>query len=99
MKDNPSPQTEDLLDFRADLDRDFAREASTVRLRVESRRYGKLVTVLDGFADGLDLEELARELKRFVGAGGTVKAGTVELQGEHRKAVVPWLRARGFRVL
>ena len=87
-----------LLDFRSDLDRAFAREGSAVRMRIDSRRYGKLVTVLTGFADDLDLQSLARDLKRHVGAGGTFKDRTIELQGDHRKAVRPWLEAKGFRV-
>jgi translation initiation factor 1 len=99
MKDNPLPDDlANLLDLRSDLDRAFAREGSSVRMRIESRRYGKLVTVLSGFADGIDLEPLARELKRHVGAGGTFKDGTIELQGDHRKAVRPWLESRGYRV-
>jgi translation initiation factor 1 len=76
----------------------LAIEASKVRVRVESRRYGKNVTILEGFDPELDLDALARDLKRALGTGGTVKGRTIEVQGDHRRAVQPWLTGRGFRL-
>jgi len=81
-----------------DLDRALAVESSRIKIRQEKRRYGKLVTILEGFDESLDLEPLARELKRFVGSGGTVRERAVELQGDHAKTVRPWLEDRGFRL-
>lgn len=81
-----------------DLDRALAVESSRIKIRQEKRRYGKLVTILEGFDESLDLEPLARELKRFVGSGGTVRARALELQGDHAKTVRSWLEGRGFRL-
>lgn len=90
----------DRIDWRKELGLDEAltAEATQVRIRVESRRYGKQVTILDGFDDKADLEELARELKKHLGAGGTVKDRTIEVQGEHRRAAQAWVEKKGMRV-
>ena len=68
------------------------------RLRVEKRR-GKPVTV--AALEGLDPEapqSLGKELKTRCGSGGTVKAGAVELQGDHRATLRTFLPQRGVRV-
>jgi translation initiation factor 1 len=74
--------------------------ADAGRIRVSRQtqsRAGKAVTVITGLplAPG-ELETLARELKRHCGSGGTVKDGVIEIQGEHRDAVVAQLALRGF---
>ena len=84
------------------IDEDFARSQQELSVRVESRRYGKPVTVVSGFdpelTDERDLKELASDLKRAVGAGGTVRDGTVEVQGDHADRLPDLLRDRGFEV-
>ena len=70
----------------------------TVRLRMEKRR-GKPVTVLA--ATGLDagtLASLLKEVKTLCGAGGTLKEGEIEVQGEHRDRLRPLLAERGYVV-
>ena len=60
-------------------------------------RKGKGVTVVTGLPLGTgELQELAKRLKACCGAGGTVKDGVIEIQGEHRDAVVRALEAEGF---
>jgi translation initiation factor 1 len=60
-------------------------------------RAGKGVTVVTGLRLGeRELEAIAADLKRRCGSGGTVRDGTIEIQGEHRDTVVALLRARGF---
>ncbi|MGH7417685.1 MAG: stress response translation initiation inhibitor YciH, partial [Candidatus Rokuibacteriota bacterium] len=55
-----------------------------VRLfRDRGRRNGKTVTVIHGLPErGPALEARLSELKRLCGAGGTVKDGVVEIQGD-----------------
>jgi len=56
------------------------------------------VTVVKGL--GLqpgELKTLARRLKRVCGSGGTVKDGTIEIQGDHRDLVVEELTRAGFQ--
>jgi translation initiation factor 1 len=86
------------LEKELGIDEALAIEASRIRVRVDNRRYGKSVTVLAGFDDGLDLVPLAKALKNKLGAGGTVKDRTIELQGDHRKDAVAWLRREGFDI-
>ena len=60
-------------------------------------RKGAGVTVVKGLSLGDQaLASLARELKQLCATGGTVRGGTVELQGEHRDRVVAELTKRGW---
>lgn len=69
-----------------------------VRVGRETKgRGGKGVTVITGLRLSVaELEAIAGELKRRCGSGGTVKEGVIEIQGDHRDAIVVALRARGF---
>jgi hypothetical protein len=44
------------------------------------------------------LKELAGELKRRCGTGGSAKEGVIESQGDHRDVLVTELEARGYTV-
>ncbi|MEM8931531.1 MAG: stress response translation initiation inhibitor YciH [Acidobacteriota bacterium] len=62
-------------------------------------RKGKGVTAITGLdLDSSALGQLARELKTLCGSGGTAKAGTIEIQGDHRDRVIDALRKRGWQV-
>lgn len=70
----------------------------TARLRIEKRPKGKVVTVVSGLdPDGNDLASIAGQLKSRCGTGGTVKDGTIELQGVHLEAAEKALGAIGYR--
>lgn len=58
-------------------------------IRQTAHRGGKTVTVLTGFAGigQAEKEALAKQMQRVCGAGGTVKDGRIEIQGDHREAV------------
>src|ERR1700733_9597688 len=65
--------------------------------RQTQSRAGKGVTLITGLPlAAAELAALASDLKRYCGSGGTVKDGAIELQGEHRDAVVVELQRRGF---
>jgi translation initiation factor 1 len=69
-----------------------------VRLsREKGGRGGKTVTVVRGLPAS-DLEAQAAELKRLCGAGGTLRDGAIEIQGDHRERIAERLRARGYQV-
>jgi translation initiation factor 1 len=60
-------------------------------------RGGKAVTVIRGLQGSAgELEELATRLKRLCGAGGTLKSGVIEIQGDHRDKVVAELGKLGL---
>jgi len=71
-----------------------------VRVRREVQgRHGKTVTTISGVPLPQDgLRELASELKRRCGTGGSAKEGVIEIQGDHREVLVVELAARGFVV-
>jgi len=65
------------------------------KIRVE-KRSGKAVTVIAGlhtYGAGR-LETIAKELKTSFGAGGTVKNGTIEIQGDRADDVRAWFKNR-----
>jgi len=65
--------------------------------RDRAGRNGKTVTVVRGLP-ARELDLLAGELKRLCGAGGAVKDGAVEVQGDHRERVAEKLRTMGYVV-
>jgi translation initiation factor 1 len=65
--------------------------------REKSGRRGKTVTIVRGLPAGA-LAAAATDLKRLCGTGGTVKEGTIELQGDHRDKAAARLRAQGHEV-
>ena len=65
--------------------------------RDRSGRNGKVVSVIRGLP-ARELEERESDLKRLCGAGGAVKDGAVEIQGDHREKIAERLRALGHTV-
>ena len=77
---------------------EIAREQQSVRISVDSRRYGKVVTVIDGIDENdIDINDLAKQLTNKCAAGGTSKDGRIELQGDHKKKVKAVLEDMGFK--
>jgi translation initiation factor 1 len=70
-----------------------------VRVRRETKgRGGKTVTTVTGVpGDDAVLEALAKKLKARCGTGGTVKDGIIEIQGDHRDAIVAELVKAGLK--
>ena len=67
--------------------------------RQTAGRGGKTVTVVSGFV-GIGLpekEQLAKKMQKSCGAGGTVKDGCIEIQGDKRDSVAKILTEAGFR--
>ena len=81
---------------RAALDRS-ANDGFVRVSRETTGRRGKTVTIVRGLPPD-DQSATASDLKRHCGAGGAVKGGAVELQGDHRDKVVARLREQGHRV-
>lgn len=67
-------------------------------IRQTAHRGGKTVTVVTGFI-GIGLSEkelLAKQMQKACGAGGTVKEGRIEIQGDQRETVARILIEAGF---
>ena len=64
-----------------------------------SGRKGKGVSIITGLdIDDRALMSLASELKRRSGCGGSVKDGTIEIQGDNRELLKQMLEQKGFTV-
>jgi translation initiation factor 1 len=70
-----------------------------IRIQREVKgRKGKTVTIVSGFQIDVDeLKNLATQLKRRCGTGGTVKDGVIIIQGDHRDTLVAELKNLGFK--
>lgn len=71
-----------------------------VRLRRETKgRRGKAVTLISGVPlPAAELAELGKQLRQKCSAGGTVKQGVIEIQGDHGDMLVAELQRRGWKV-
>jgi translation initiation factor 1 len=79
--------------------RSAAPDDGTIRIfRERGGRNGKVVTVIRRVPPGATLLNLAAGLKRLCRAGGTVKEGAMEIQGDHRARLADHLRAKGYTV-
>jgi len=72
----------------------------TVYLHRESKgRGGKGVILLKGLVlTEADMTVLAKTIKQACGAGGTVKEGMIEIQGDQREKVAEVLGRLGYKV-
>jgi len=75
-----------------------AAKPTAVRVARETQgRAGKGVTTITGLPLSLgDIEALATKLKKRCGSGGTVRAGIIEIQGDHRDTIVAELIKMGW---
>jgi translation initiation factor 1 len=87
-----------------DRPKEAAREQVTHRGRVDiirqtAHRGGKTVTLITGFVgvSQAEKEQLAKEMQKACGVGGTVKEGRIEIQGDRRDDVARILSKAGFR--
>jgi translation initiation factor 1 len=61
-------------------------------------RAGKGVTTVSGLPlSPADIDGLATRLKKRCGSGGTVREGVIEIQGDHRDAIVAELTKAGWQ--
>jgi translation initiation factor 1 len=69
-----------------------------VRISRETKgRGGKAVTLVRGLPLDADaLSALGKRLRSACGAGGTVKDGVLEIQGDHAERIVEMLKTEGW---
>ncbi|MAG07399.1 stress response translation initiation inhibitor YciH [Candidatus Pacearchaeota archaeon] len=75
---------------------DLAKSEQKIQISSVKRKFGKIMTIVSGFENGMDLKKIAKQLKAELGCGGTVKDREIELQGNHKKKVIPLLVELGF---
>jgi translation initiation factor 1 len=71
-------------------------------LRKETaHRGGKAVIVVDDFPAAFTaeaLEDLAKQLRKSLGTGGTVRERCIEIQGDHPEKIRTFLENQGWQV-
>lgn len=77
-----------------------ARHAGAVRISIDRRmRRGKTATLIEGFGCPEDeVAEIASELKRRLGCGGSNRGADILLQGDRRAEAAALLGRMGYRV-
>jgi len=67
--------------------------------RASGGRGGKVVTLVKNLILSMDdMKALTTKLKQECGAGGTVKDGVIEIQGERRDQIAKVLQKLGYKV-
>lgn len=74
----------------------IVKEQQTITVRNEKRRFGKEVTIIEGFTGDVDTKSISSKLKASLACGGTAKDNYIELQGNHKDKVMPLLVELGF---
>ena len=78
---------------------EISQEQQVIKIYTDRRRYGKAVTIIEGFNEkDVNLKAIAKALKRKVASGGTVKDGRIELQGDQRERARKFLEDMGYVV-
>ena len=76
----------------------LSKETGKIRVYVETKRYKKVVTVIEGIDDKkMDIKGLLKRLKSKLACGGTYKEGRIELQGNHLSKIKDILIKEGFK--
>lgn len=76
---------------------EVAKEQQRITVKVNKRRYGKEVTIIEGLdPHEINLQELSTYLKSKFACGGTIKDNVIELQGNHKNRMKEVLINRGF---
>lgn len=75
----------------------ITKEDQEINVMIIKKKFGKQYTVINGLNEKeIDLKELTKKLKGKFACGGSVKNNIIELQGDHKKKVKPFLIDEGF---
>lgn len=75
----------------------IAKEEQKIRIRSIKRRFGKIITLVEGLDENdIAIKDVAKSLKSKLACGGTIKNSTIELQGEHVTKAKEELIRMGF---
>lgn len=73
-------------------------EQQKIRIRLETRRFNKPVTIIDVIDDkDANLKRLAQKMKTFAACGGTAKNGKIMLQGDQREKAYAFFIEQGYQ--
>ncbi|MCA9485230.1 MAG: stress response translation initiation inhibitor YciH [Nanoarchaeota archaeon] len=80
----------------SDVFEEIAKSEQHIKVYTQTRRYGKKITLVEGFDKHVDIKEVGKKLKEKLACGGTAKNGVIELQGDHKKKVRAVLVELGY---
>lgn len=84
------------LPSETDVFEEIAKSEQQIKVTTQTRRYGKKITLVEGFDKHVDVKSVAKALKEGLACGGTARDGIIELQGDHKKKVRQILVKLGF---
>lgn len=76
------------------------KQCGKLHIDVERKgRAGKTATIISGFTiSEQQVSELASQLQRSLGCGGSSRSGEILLQGDRRTAATTLLRSKGYKL-
>ena len=74
----------------------IVKSSQRIKVTTDKKRYGKIVTIVSGFDNSVNVKKIAKTLKNELACGGTYKENVVELQGDHRSKIKQLLVKQGF---
>ena len=74
----------------------IVKSSQKIKITTDRKRYGKIVTIATGLGSGINIKQIAKDLKNRLACGGTYKGDKIELQGDHRKTIKEMLVKLGF---
>ncbi len=74
----------------------IVKSSQRIKVTTDRKRYGKIVTVIKGFDNSIDVKKISKSMKNELACGGTSKDRVIELQGDHTKRAKSILVKLGF---
>lgn len=75
----------------------IAKQEQEIIISTQKKKFGKVYTVISGLDQKeIDLKELTKKLKNKFACGGSMKNNVIELQGNHKQKIKPFLITEGF---
>ncbi len=74
----------------------LSKDQQVIVVRKDKRKFGKVITIIQGFNKDVDLKALTKQLKTRFACGGTYTEDRIELQGDHTSKVKKVLVELGF---
>ena len=75
----------------------ITKEQQKIKIVVKRRKFKKFITTISGLDDKELVKDLGKDMKRKFACGGTVKDNEIELQGDHKRKVIAFLLAKGYK--